>query len=65
MVEQTQEHMSALGVKKPAHLATDQRHAESSVYAFMDYDILGEEGDQEDMSRECTFDLKTHLDLIF
>lgn len=58
MVEQTQDHFSLLGVKKPAHLATDQRHAESSVYAFLDYDILGEEGDPEDIPRKCTFDLK-------
>jgi len=41
MVEQTQQHISALGVRKLVHLATDQRHAESSIYAFMDYDILG------------------------
>ena len=60
MVEQTQEHISALGVKNPTHLATDQRHVESSSYPFMGYDILGEETDQEDMSCACTFDLKNH-----
>lgn len=63
MVEQTQQHISTLGVKNPVHLATDQRHAESSIYAFMDYDILGEEDEQEDMPRERTFDLNS--DLIF
>jgi len=52
MVEETQAHFSALGVKPPAYLATDQRHAESSLYAFLDYDILGEKDNQEDMSHE-------------
>ena len=51
MVEQTQEHMSALGVKHPLHIASDQRHVESSVYALMDYNVLGEEDDEENMSR--------------
>ena len=64
MVEQTQEHFSLLGVKKPVHLATDQRHAGSSVYPFLDYDILGEEDDQEDIPRECIFDLKSYSDPI-
>ena len=64
MVEETQAHFSALGVKPPAHLTTDQRHAESSLYAFLDYDILREEDDQEDMSHEFNFDLKNHSDLI-
>lgn len=56
MVEQTQEHFSALGINKPAHLATDQWHVESSVYAFMDYNILDDEDDQddqEDIPHEC------------
>jgi len=61
MVEQTQQHISALGIKKPVHLTTDQWHVESSIYAFMDYDILGEEDNQEDMSHECTFDLNSDL----
>jgi len=42
-------------------LILNQWHAESSIYTFMDYDILGEEDDQEDMSRECTFDLNSDL----
>jgi hypothetical protein len=60
MVEETQAHFSALGLKPPTHIATDQRHAESSLYPFMDYDVLGEEDDQEDMCRECAFDLKNN-----
>ena len=65
MVEQTQENSSLLGVKNLAHLATDQWHAKSSVYPFLDYNILGEEDDQEDIPSECTFDLKNYSDLIF
>ena len=61
MVEQTQQHISALGVKNPVHLTTDQWDAESSIYAFMDHDILGEEDDQEDMSHERTFNLNSDL----
>lgn len=64
MVEQTQEHFSALGIKKPAHLATDQWHAESSVYAFMDYNILGDEDDQEDIPCECFMHLILRTILI-
>jgi hypothetical protein len=39
IVEQTQNHMSSLGVESPV-VSGDQRHLDSMKYTFMDYDIL-------------------------
>jgi hypothetical protein len=53
MVEETQAHISSLGISCPP-LGNDQRHAESSkYYPFMDYDILSGEEDEGITLHEC------------
>jgi hypothetical protein len=48
-VEQTQDHLSLLGIKCPP-LGGDKRHADSAKYPFLDYDILLTE--DEDITSE-------------
>jgi hypothetical protein len=54
MLEETQSHISELGIECPKPTG-DKRHAESSEYPFMDYDILSDEEEEEDdrTPRKC------------
>jgi hypothetical protein len=64
MLEQTQLHLSQLGVKKPVHLDHDKRHTESAEYPFMEYDVLKDD-DEADTCGEYIFHLRGNSILIF